>query len=188
MEFTIGKVLYSVLKHVTIGYLMYSLIQHGRNRIPNGKTTLVVVFSTQFPDLVDKPLAYVGILGYGRLLAHSLFTASIVIAVVVFFSRRMNQPALGMAFGTGYLSHVLVDAHHALLTREGFMHTSFLFWPLISRYRISVTPPGLPLGESRLFAIIMICAFGVWIYDGSPVVSQIWSAYRTRDRPLYYFI
>nr|WP_238323969.1 hypothetical protein [Halobacterium hubeiense] len=41
----------------------------------------------------------------GRLFAHSLFTAFVLIAGVAWLSRRFDRPQAWVAFGIGYLTH-----------------------------------------------------------------------------------
>lgn len=62
-----------------VPYALDTLVRE--RRLPNAKHTVVPLYATQLPDLIDKPLAWsVGILPTGRSLAHSLLTASLVLA------------------------------------------------------------------------------------------------------------
>jgi hypothetical protein len=77
--------------HAALGYLAYTLYLRGRfNARPVGLPVVALGFGTQAPDLIDKTLAwYVGVLPYGRSLAHSLLAGSpIMLAVVAVFRAR----------------------------------------------------------------------------------------------------
>lgn len=118
--------------HAAVGYLLYSLYsRRRRGHAPTNVTTLVLAFGTQFPDLIDKPLAWtVPLLPTGRSLAHSLLTALAVIALVRVAMRRRGHTEYAVAFGIGYLSHLAADALHPLLNGE-FVYLSYLAWPLL---------------------------------------------------------
>jgi len=64
--------------HLAVGYLLWSvLVRDRRFRPPTGAETLLLAVGTQFPDAVDKPLAWsLGVLPNGRSLAHSVFLAT----------------------------------------------------------------------------------------------------------------
>ena len=55
-------------EHLAFGYLLWSLWLRARGRsLPGDWEALVLVFATQLPDLVDKPLAWqLGVLPGGR--------------------------------------------------------------------------------------------------------------------------
>src|SRR6056297_3615611 len=93
--------------HAVVGYLAYSGTTHvGWKRPPSHAATVALLFGTQFPDLVDKPLAWsLGVLPSGRSLAHSTLTAVLLVCVLyVVFARRR---AVVGAFALGYASHLL---------------------------------------------------------------------------------
>ncbi len=104
------------LGHAAVGYLLYTLATRARfDRPPTALALCALLVGTQFPDLVDKPLAwYVGVLPTGRTLAHSLLVLIPVSLVVLALARRYDRTELGFAFVLGALSHAVVDVIPAL--------------------------------------------------------------------------
>ena len=157
--------------HLAVGYVLYSLFTRIRyGRPPDGLSALMLAFGTQFPDLIDKPLAWTfHILASGRSLAHSLFTTLVVIAVITWYARRRERLDLAGAFAIGYLSHLVTD---------GF--GSYLFWPLLPGP--SYTPDGgilaffrqIELTPSVVFQLILaLVVFGIWLWDGAPGIGVL---------------
>lgn len=64
---------------------------------------IVTVFCGILPDLVDKPLAMMGI-GGGRYIGHTLLFGIIVVALFFLWKRRFGFAAI-----TGLASHLLLD-------------------------------------------------------------------------------
>lgn len=64
---------------------------------------VVTVFCGILPDMVDKPLAALGI-GGGRYIGHTLLLAAVVIAAFFLWKRKYGLAAL-----TGLTSHFLLD-------------------------------------------------------------------------------
>ncbi|WP_255196445.1 metal-dependent hydrolase [Halorarius litoreus] len=168
--------------HAALGYLLYTVYLRLRAQgTPTGWPVVALGFGTQVPDLVDKPLAwYLSVLPYGRTLAHSLFVAIPVVLLVGWVARRRKRPVVGVAFGLGYLSHLLGDSLHALLTQQ-WGDLFFLVWPL-------TTPPdaetvGL-IAHLRdidgspffLFGLLLTVAMLVlWNHHGRPGLAELWS-------------
>ncbi|WP_318568769.1 metal-dependent hydrolase [Salinigranum marinum] len=114
--------------HAAFGYLLFT----GKSGVrPAGVPVLALAFGTQFPDLVDKPLAWTfGVLPSGRSLGHSVFALVVIcglLYVVVSESRRREL----LAFAIGYASHLLGDGIAPAAEGE-FAQFGFLFWPLTS--------------------------------------------------------
>ncbi|SFK68776.1 LexA-binding, inner membrane-associated putative hydrolase [Halogranum rubrum] len=173
--------------HLAVGYLLYSLYSHRlKNHRPTNVTALVVAFGTQFPDLVDKPLAWtVSLLPTGRSLAHSLLTASLVLGVVLFAVRRYRRAeaetytSFVVAFGIGYLSHLAADGLYPLLGGE-FANLAYLVWPLlplpvydtnksIFAHFLTFQFDTFALFEFGLVALALV----VWWADGVPGVRPL---------------
>ncbi|MFC6954600.1 metal-dependent hydrolase [Halorubellus litoreus] len=115
--------------HLGLGYLL------ARASVPTdqvrGAHLLAVALGTQFPDLVDKPLAWTfTILPSGRSLAHSVFALVVVVGFAWVVCRRYDRPTLAVVFGIGYASHLLGDSLHALVGLE-WEFLTFLVWPLL---------------------------------------------------------
>jgi len=166
------------LGHLAVGYLLYSaLSRRERGYPPDGTETIVVVFGTQFPDLVDKPLAWTfGLLPNGRSLTHSLLIATALVTVFWIVTRRVGAPSLGTAFGIGYLSHILGDLIPALLYGMPG-EWKFLFWPVLppvdygpsAGFEARITT----LELTPLFALQVVMGLftlAVWIRDGMPAL------------------
>jgi hypothetical protein len=128
--------------HAATAYLCYAVYAVVTSRrLPARLALFPLAFGSQFPDLIDKPLAYWNLVPYGRSLAHSVFTCGLVIALVwgsFHYARdhwdsaswqdrlRAVTPA---AFGIGYASHLLGDSYKALLAGN-FVDARFLLYPL----------------------------------------------------------
>lgn len=162
--------------HLAVGYLCYSFLSRGWfDRPPGSGATLAVLVGTQFPDLVDKPLAWsFHLLPSGRSLAHSLLTASVVCLLVGAYLRRHDRPLLGLAFAVGYVSHLFADAILSLLEGQ-YRYVSYLGWPLLE---LPPVDPGIGFVErfaSMEFTAFMLAQFvlvglalALWSRDGRP--------------------
>lgn len=166
--------------HLAIGYACYSVLVRARSgRGPEGVPALAAVLGTQFPDLVDKPLAWTfGVLPSGRSLAHSLLVATLVLVVVGSYCRRHDRSEVAVAFGVGYLSHLAGDVIGPFLAGR-YVFLSFLGWPLLP-------PP--PYGDeggflshfaSLEFSPWLFAQFGfaflvggLWVIDGAPGLAD----------------
>lgn len=136
------------LGHLAVAYLLYvGYAVPASHRLPARWALISLFVASQVPDLVDKPLAYYGVLANGRAFAHSLFTFAVVSVLVWLVARRLlaNQPEgswryhlvrlVPVSFAVGYVSHLIADAHRALLAGNYF-GARWLLWPI---YRL---PPG----------------------------------------------
>lgn len=171
--------------HLVVGYLSYSILVHlTLRRSPRDAPTLALVLGTQFPDIVDKPLAWTfHILPNGRSLAHSLLTAVVVLTVLQLFSRWRGSTDLVTAFGVGYLTHLAGDAIAPLLTGEYHL-LGFLAWPLVPpveydqgsflSHLSSLDPAMFSATELVLFGFVL----AVWFFDGMPGIPQLRSLLR----------
>lgn len=167
--------------HLAVGYLSYRLlsrIEFGRR--PGGRATVAVAIGTQFPDLVDKTLAWsFGVLPHGRSLAHSLFTAILVVAVVRFFFRRQNHGVEATAFAVGYASHLLADAIHPAIRGE-FRELGYFAWPVVPALEYGTTPSfASQFGSLTLtpflaaeLALTLVAA-ALWLRDDAPGVGVL---------------
>lgn len=185
-------------EHLAVGYVLASLLWRARGRVPDGPTALAVAVGTQFPDLVDKPLAWgVSVLERGISVAHSVLVAVPVCLLVVLLARRYgdgNDQRIAAGFALGYLSHIPADAVYPVLYGDGLRVDSFL-WPIAA-------PPGDPKGgfvakipeflaqslalvtgpRGALFLVLEALLVGTalvfWVRDGVPGVPRFRS-----DRP-----
>ena len=168
--------------HAALGYLLYRVARRGRGRPwpPSDVSTIALVVGTQFPDLVDKPLAWsFGILPSGRSLTHSVLITTLICGLVLALAHRYDQTSPVWAFTAGYYAHLLGDALHPLLQLDTEFLT-FLAWPLLP-------PPPYESDSSfvehfvnfsfepfTIFGLVLtLLALGIWIHDGYPGVRWI---------------
>ncbi|RLM56889.1 metal-dependent hydrolase, partial [Halorubrum sp. Atlit-26R] len=79
------------LGHLAFAYLWYALYAaSSTHRLPARLALLPLAVGSQFPDLIDKPLAYIGVLTYGRSLAHSLFAFALCSLAVWWLVTRLR--------------------------------------------------------------------------------------------------
>lgn len=176
--------------HLAVGYLVFAFLTQFRYRRPQTAAALIALaVGTQLPDLVDKPFAwYLGILPHGRSLSHSLFAALLLCGLVLAVARRYDRPLVGVAFGTGYLTHLATDGLYPLLDGE-WASLGYLFWPVTSvpaddsGYSIvtmlvegSVSPLGL--FEFGLLAV----AIAVWVRLETPGLDAVVGHWRRWTR------
>ncbi|APW96408.1 metal-dependent hydrolase [Halobiforma lacisalsi AJ5] len=185
--------------HLAVAYLLYA--GYARRRLdspPLAVPALAVALGSQFPDLIDKPLAWsIGVLPGGRTLTHSLLVAAVLLPPVVRLAARLQRRGVGVAFAVGYLSHLAADVPPAVLTGE-FAGARFLLWPLLE------APPEDPVGglldavlhyyEMGIYEtvqfVLLAAAIFVWYRDGTPGLeyprrllagaSERWRAERPR--------
>lgn len=137
------------LGHAAFGYLIYVGYASWRGRPrPADWALLPLAVGTQFPDLIDKPLAFYDVIAYGRSLAHSVFALILITGVVRWGSKTLRTrdstaehwdallTVTPAAFGVGYVSHVLGDLSDPLLAGT-YDDMRFVLYPI---YRI----PGAP--------------------------------------------
>lgn len=176
--------------HLAVGYVCYSAFVRARRRCgPDGQGVLVAAFGTQFPDLIDKPLAWsIPLLPSGRSLAHSLLTTTLVLVSVHVYCRRRGRSDLAIPFAVGYLSHLAGDAIGPLLAGE-YVYLSFLGWPL---------SPAPPYGDeggfvSHFAAITLSPEFlaqlgfalavaALWVADGASGLADVRALVDHADR------
>lgn len=119
-------------EHLAVGYLLYSaLTRHRDGEPPTTAAAFAVAFGTQFPDLVDKPLAWgLSVFESGVSVAHSVFTATAVSVAVVALARRLDRPRIGTALAVGYLSHLPADAVYGMAF-DGTIKVRPFLWPFV---------------------------------------------------------
>ncbi|ELZ41682.1 putative membrane-bound metal-dependent hydrolase [Halorubrum californiense DSM 19288] len=98
--------------------------------LPTRGVAFATAVGTQFPDLVDKPLAHqFGVLPSGRVFIHSLPFALPVIAGVLAYGRSTGRPRVAGAFAAAYLSHLVGDTYRSLLAGQV---PPDLLWPFVA--------------------------------------------------------
>jgi hypothetical protein len=188
-------------EHVFVGYNSYSLFVHAVYRVaPESDETLVVVFASLLPDLIDKPLAWgLGTFSSGYAVAHSIFFALTLAITVGALASSRDRPRIGWAFGVAYLLHLKTDVLSKFLF-DGELRLDVILWPIhsggdgyergfteefavnISEYfgwisrEVTSNDP-----DPYLFFVLGIGIVGMmlWVYDGMPVGRE---AFRTVRR------
>lgn len=164
--------------HLVIGYVIYSLLGRVRSIRLDGYAVFLVVLGTQFPDLVDKPLAWtLQLLPSGRSLAHSLvFAVPVVIVVSVYYYRR-GSLSLATGFTVGYISHLITDGIYYISNGE-FQYYAYLLWPFVPQpsyptsgsfiaHMLQIEPDPYFL----LQLVIVACTAALWVWDETPGIS-----------------
>ncbi|QLG29207.1 metal-dependent hydrolase [Halorarum halophilum] len=167
--------------HAAIGYLLWSASTHyWKKRPPGDLEAWCLLLGTQFPDLVDKPLAWTyNVLPSGRSLGHSLLTVLVIFAIGYALSRRWNRTNLVVAFSVGHLSHSLADTYRLLLTGQ-YEDLGYLLWPLLraptsdsqntfGEYLRELSVSSF-IGPKSLIGVLMLV---LWVYDGMPGVPSL---------------
>lgn len=159
--------------HLALGYLSVSLIQRIRGQnLPNGWVLAVTALGSQLPDLIDKPLVYIGVLASGRSLGHSLLVMLPVLAIGYQLGRRAGYHEHLIACIVGVLSHYLGDTYRLALAGDWYS-ARFLLWPVFPAidYPSDGVPPWIRVinsfGDPRFYFQygLAALAFGIWLYD-----------------------
>ena len=99
-------------------------------RLPSLRLVAVVGLGSQFPDLIDKSLAYqLGLIPSGRVFMHSLPTALPFLLGVGYYAWKTDRRRLGGAFTFAHLSHLFADFYTAFLGPTRYIPPELL-WPL----------------------------------------------------------
>ena len=167
--------------HAALGYMFYTAYARLRYRHPPvGLTVYALGLGTQFPDLIDKPLAWhLAVLPSGRSLAHSLFTLVVIVGALWFAFDAPEQRRLTAAFSVGWVSHLVGDGVFAVL-RGRWVGVHYLLWPVTSYsggpgdrnvltffFHLELTPH---LWVGVALTGVVLC---VWLIDGAPGVADV---------------
>jgi len=172
-------------EHLALGYLPMSITWRISKTEIDDRTVLSMAFGTQFPDLVDKPLAwYLSVLPAARSLTHSLLVAVPLSLVVLAVAVRRRQLEYGIAFVLGYVTHLFGDALPRVLVGY-YEGTYFLLWPLLplspengpglvldSFYAVVDSPATYVATGSYRTAIIAFVVV-LWATDGFPGLAGV---------------
>ena len=107
-------------------------------RLPARGVAFAAAVGSQFPDLVDKPLAHqFGVLPSGRVFMHSLPFALPIAAAVLAYGRYTERPRVAGAYAVAYLSHLVGDTYRSLLAGQV---PPDLLWPFVAARPRPIVP------------------------------------------------
>jgi len=131
---------------------------------------LALVVGAALPDLVDKPLASLGVVDLFHTVGHSALLAPLFLLVALRGPR-------GVALALGWASHLLLDALQIVVNGRP-TDAYFLAWPLIE----PPTPLAIPPGEFfwyYLWSPFFFVEVGIWLVGA--VVAGRWLRERTAN-------
>lgn len=180
------------LGHVAVAYLCYTLATRARIDAPPAHVpALILVIGSQFPDLVDKPLAwYLAMLPTGRSFAHSLLLLVPLSITITLVADRYAHSEYGIAFAIGAISHTFVDVAPLLWDSE--TSPNQLLWPITPVEPYESGPPSVlalfrdSLSDPYFLAefVLAAVAFAYWRRHGYPGLEPIRTALeRVRPTP-----
>lgn len=160
-------------------------------RLPTLRFVGVVFLGSQFPDLVDKPLAHqFVVLPSGRVFMHSLPTAVLLLLILGLYGWKTDRTRLSSAFVFAHLSHLLADNHGVLLGPNPQISPDLL-WPFVPPVARPVTPSwagpeGIYVHLWTTFSIIVL-SFSVYVLlsDEKERISMYWDYLARRTYHLY---
>ena len=130
-------------------------------RLPRRAVAFATAVGSQFPDLVDKPLAHqFGVLPSGRVFMHSLPFALPIAAGVLAYGQYTERPRVACAFVVAYLLHVIGDTYRSLLAGE---MPPDLLWPFVAAQPRPIVPfwAGIDGIHVRLWTAFSVVVLGV---------------------------
>lgn len=109
-------------------------------RLPTIHLVGLVFLGSQFPDLVDKPLAHqFVVLPSGRVFMHSIPVVLPFLLLLGVYGWKTDRLGASVAFAFAHLSHVFTDHHTALLGSNPQLPPELL-WPILPATASPVTP------------------------------------------------
>ena len=148
-------------------------------RLPTRGVVFATAVGSQFPDLVDKPLAHqFGVIPSGRVFMHSLPFAIPIMIVVLVYGWHTDRLRVAGAFVAAYLLHLVGDTYRNLLAGQ---IPSDLLWPFVA----AQSRPGVPFWAGidgiyvRLWTIFSAAVLTVTL---TVVVHDVWRQVRHSTR------
>jgi hypothetical protein len=162
--------------HLALAYLCYAAYTEvTESRLPRGLPLVVLAVASQLPDLVDKPLAYVGVLASGRSLAHSLLVVVPLLLAARWVLGRTARPRTAPAFVVGVLAHLLGDTY-SLALAGAWSEMRFLLWPVFP----AIDYPGDDVAPWVRILTRDLTAYAGFEYLLAGVALVVWFAGRYR--------
>ncbi|WP_313696113.1 metal-dependent hydrolase [Halorarum halobium] len=157
--------------HAAVAYLVYRGISGDSTDRSDDAPIIALFGGALLPDIVDKPLAFVLPSLPSRSVAHSVFTAALVVLIVLYVTKHRDQWEVGAAYALGYGSHLAADLIDYLFVPEETL--LFLFWPVVTDYHhvetigdllALVRPTPYVVGQT----IVTLLAVALWFGAGKP--------------------
>jgi hypothetical protein len=174
-------------EHVLFAYVFYSVYVRLHYRFaPDEWPIVALVLGSFFPDVIDKPLAWQFSLfetGWG--IAHSVFFVVPFCVAVYATAKTYGDSEIGIAFGFGYVCHLVGDVLPASLSR-GRPYLDPILWPLgnpqtsgdhgsffdgVSSLFLEYAAQLHSLEVTPVFALQLgsiVAGLTLWLYDGRP--------------------
>ncbi|MFU8803935.1 MAG: metal-dependent hydrolase, partial [Bradymonadaceae bacterium] len=116
--------------HLSIGYLLVAGRANALGRRPHLYTELLpALIGTLTPDLLDKPMMYLGLTPYGRTVGHSLVLLVLATLVWALASQRKWIATTALGWWTvGIASHHVADFVNDIIY-SGNVITAWFMWP-----------------------------------------------------------
>lgn len=139
--------------------LAYVLLRD--KELPSLRLVAVVFVGSQFPDLIDKPLAHqLGIVPSGRVFMHSLPIAVPFLLLVVWYGWKTDRTRLSAVFAFAHLSHLFAD-NYGLLLPPNPQVSPDLLWPFVEPVRRPAVPhwagpEGINITLWTLFSVLVL--------------------------------
>jgi len=149
-------------EHFIVAFLPalgYVLLRDGR--LPSLQFVGVIFAGSQFPDLIDKPLAHqFGVLPSGRVFMHSLPIALPFLLVLGWYGWTTDRHRVGAAFAFAHLSHLLADNYRAFLGPRPTVPPDLL-WPFTQHVSRPAVPAwggtgGINVSLWTLFSVVVV--------------------------------
>lgn len=129
-----------------------------------------LVVGAALPDLLDKPLATLGVTTLYHAVGHSA-----LFGVVVLAAAFVDRAAVAVA--VGWVSHVLLDAAHVVVNGRP-LDALFLLWPVaVPPAPLALAP--IPFVQQYLWSPSFLLEVGIWLGAGVVLVRRR-RAYRSR--------
>lgn len=132
--------------------------------------TLPIVAGAALPDLIDKPLASVGVVDLYHTVGHSLVALAVLGAVVLlaerwFAPRGGARTAIGhrhwLALWVGWVSHLALDALQMVVNGRPD-DVRFLLWPFVHHVPAVQLPP-LAFASYYVGTPTFFLEIGIWV-------------------------
>lgn len=154
------------IEHFIVAFLpILGYVSVRDKELPTPRLAALVFVGSQFPDLIDKPLAHqFGLLPSGRVGMHSLPIAVPFVCVVVAYGWYTDRLRLTSVFAFAHLSHLLADNYRPLLGPTPSVSPDLL-WPFTQPVPRSAVPgwagvDGINVLLWTTFSIVVLTIFG----------------------------